>query len=186
MFQTDIESNSKYNAALVRADAAGYIVTAIATCKSTGLVTSCIVTNNANKSHTLTVEGNTLVCECKAAANSTYCMHRACATRHMIIKAAAKAAITQEAEQEADRIDSEATTGHDVFDATTPQTWHAFDSVDALFDSLDDDIDPRREALEVEMKAEPIIMRNAPPMSPYMVTTTQPKRVLRPRDQEEW
>lgn len=133
MQQNRIEKNTTYARALKRADAAGYVVTAIATSKENGAVLGCVVTNNEGTKHTLTVHGNSFACDakCKGAKNGNYCMHRACATRKMIERATEKVAqAALDAQQEADRIAHEVLTGRDIF-------------------------------------AEPIILRNTPPMSIY-------------------
>ena len=176
MERTNIDSNNDYTRALVRADAKGYMVSAIIKNRKHNEVIGCVVTGPDSK-HNVIVDEQFLLCDCPAADHSVVCVHVAVTQRKLMERAAQAAQVracgacgasgatqrcpggcdqnlcdacyidhcvsgcnaalvpAQETEQEADRLAIESATGQDVFD-TEAHVWHAFSSVDALFDTL--------------------------------------------------
>src|SRR5579859_4058476 len=87
MTPQEISNNTKYQAALARADAKGIGIVARYTDKS-GAFLGCQVQGTEGKQYHVANENNRLTCDCPAASYGNYCMHRAIVTRAEMERAA--------------------------------------------------------------------------------------------------
>ncbi len=86
MTAQEIKHITKFQAALDRAYADGYHVTAII--KKQGQHVAYLLENrDGSKLHIITRAGLNLTCDCEAADHHTYCMHRAYVTNFLMQRA---------------------------------------------------------------------------------------------------
>ena len=116
-------TNSQFSQVLkaaTRAHAQGCHIIARCTDKATGQAFYAVAGSTGEIYQVVQVSPDSLTCTCKAGQAGRYCKHRALVTLR-IKEAAEKAAM--DAEQEADRVATEAITGQDVFadDASDPE-----------------------------------------------------------------
>lgn len=90
MTPQEISNNTKYQAALERADAKGIGIVARYTDKA-GAFLGCQVQGTEGKQYHVANENNRLTCDCPAASYGNYCMHRAIVTRAEMERAAIEA-----------------------------------------------------------------------------------------------
>jgi hypothetical protein len=86
MTPQEISNNTKYQAALARADAKGIVILARVANKD-GSFAGCLVQGEHAQYH-VTNEANTLHCDCIAGQRNQYCCHRAVVTRAEMERAA--------------------------------------------------------------------------------------------------